>query len=111
MVQDILYPWGGPYFGCLGSVIPIGFESYLAIRHDNDDESHGPLGNMNHEKLTLILRDYTTCPENCFVAIWNGFGWNFQDEYSELFEEMIDFAKIAGKCGIHVRRMRDLNPR
>ena len=64
---------------------------------------------MNHEKLTLILRDYTTCAENCFVAIWSGFGWNFQDEYSELFEEMIDFDKIAGKCGIYVRRMRDLS--
>ena len=92
-IQDILYPWEEPYLGCLGFVIPIGFESYLAIRHDNDDESHGPLGTMNHEKLTLTLRDYTTCPENCFVAIWNGFGWNFQEEYSELFEEMIDFDK------------------
>lgn len=92
-IQDILYPWEEPYFGCLGSVIPIGFESYLAIRHENNDKSRGPLGNLNEEKLSLILRDYTTCPENCLIGIWNGFGWSFEEEYPELFEGKIYFDK------------------
>ena len=84
-LQEALYPWDDLHIACLGVFIPIGFESYLTIRHENSDPSLGSVSSLNFERLTLMLRDFTETPDECFVAIWNGFGWGFEEVYSELF--------------------------
>ncbi len=85
-VQQTLYPWEDPYIACLGVFIPVGFESYLTIRHNNVDPSLGSVSVLNFERLTLMLRDFTETPDECFVAIWNGFNWGFEELYSDLFK-------------------------
>jgi len=84
-VQVALYPWDDIHIACLGVFIPVGFESYLTIRHDNSDPVLGSTVPLNFERLTLILQDYTKTPKDCFVAIWNGLGWGFEKVYSDLF--------------------------
>ena len=85
-VQETLYPWDNLNIACLGVFIPVGFESYLTIRHDNTDPSLGSVSSLNFERLTLMLRDFTETPNECFVAIWNGFNWGFEELYSDLFK-------------------------
>ena len=85
-VQETLYPWDDLHIACLGVFIPVGFQSYLTIRHDNTDPSLGSVSSLNFERLTLMLRDFTKTPEECFVGIWCGFGWGFEDQYSDLFK-------------------------
>lgn len=85
-VQETLYPWDDQHIACLGIFIPVGFESYLTIRHDNSDPELGSVSMLNFERLTLMLRDFTETPDECFVGIWNGLGWGFEKVYSELFD-------------------------
>lgn len=85
-VQETLYPWDDQYIACLGVFIPVGFESYLTIRHDNSDPDLGSVSSLNFERLTLMLRDFTEKPNECFVGIWNGLGWGFEELYSDLFK-------------------------
>lgn len=87
-VQKILYPYEERYYTCLGIHIPVGFESYIAIRHDNDDPNLGTTIPLNFQKFTLLIRDHTETADECFVAIWNGFGWNFEKNFPELFQNM-----------------------
>ena len=76
-VQETLYPWDDLHIACLGVFIPVGFQSYLTIRHDNTDPSLGSVSSLNFERLTLMLCDFTETPDDCFVGIWCGFGWGF----------------------------------
>jgi len=85
-VQETLYPWDDQHIACLGVFIPKGFESYLTIRHDNTNPELGSVSSLNFERLTLMLRDFTESPDECFVGIWNGFGWGFEELYSDLFK-------------------------
>lgn len=85
-VQATLYPWEDPYIACLVVFIPVGFQSYLTIGHDNTDPSLGSVSSLNFERLILMLRDFTETPNECFVAIWTGFNWGFEDLYSDLFK-------------------------
>ena len=102
-VQEILYPSNEQYHNCLGTYIPVGFESYIAIRHDNNDPNLGTIIPLNFEKLILLIRDYTGTPDTCFVGLWNGFGWNFESEFPELFDTLKpwrnfeDFFKIPNR--------------
>jgi hypothetical protein len=85
-VQETLYAWDDLHIACLGVFIPVGFQSYLTIRHDNTDPSLGSVSSLNFERLTLMLCDFTETPDDCFVGIWCGFGWGFEDQYSDLFK-------------------------
>lgn len=87
-VQESLYPREEQYHNCLGSYIPVGFESYIAIRHENNDPKLGTTIPLNFEKLILLIRDFTETPDTCFVGIWNGFGWNLEREFPELFKNL-----------------------
>lgn len=70
----------------LSTVIPRGFESYLSVRHLPKVLNRLVYSEFNFEKLLLILKDYTDTPEECFAAIWNGFGWSFEKNYPYLFQ-------------------------
>jgi hypothetical protein len=85
-VQETLYPWDDLHIACLGVFIPVGFQSYLTIRHENTDPLLGSVSSLNFERLTLMLCDFTETPDDCFVGIWCGFGWGFEDQYSDLFK-------------------------
>ena len=86
-LNETLYPWDKDDFLQLGSIIPEGFESYIAIRHVKKTENSDNFNCMNYEKLNLILADYTTDPSKCFYGVWVGFGWDFEGEYRRIFRK------------------------
>lgn len=77
--------------GFLAAIIPEGFEAYISVRHSPKKSKYHFDESLNFEKLTLLLMDYTETPEECFAAIWYGFGWRFEEEYPHLFHDMQSF--------------------
>ena len=77
--------------GFLAAIIPMGFEAYISVRHTPKKSNNHFDESLNFEKLTLLLMDYTETPEECFAAIWYGFGWGFEEEYPHLFHGMQSF--------------------
>lgn len=71
----------------LATVIPRGFESYISVRHVPGELKNSVYSEFDFERLVLILKDYTDTPDECFAAIWNGFGWNFEKNYPYLFQK------------------------
>lgn len=59
----------------IGIVIPKGFESYVLVRHTGPGDHHGGLGNESLGTLVGILSKFTITPEECFFALWEGYGW------------------------------------
>jgi len=59
----------------IGIVIPKGFESYVLVRHNGPGDHHGGLGNESLGTLLEIFSNFTTTPEECFPALWDGYGW------------------------------------
>lgn len=59
----------------IGIVIPTGFESYVLVHHTGPGDIHGGLGNETLETLSEILSTFTSTPEVCFHALWEGQGW------------------------------------
>lgn len=59
----------------IGIVIPKGFESYVLVRHTGVGDHHGGLGNESLETLEEILSKFTIASEECFFALWEGYGW------------------------------------
>jgi hypothetical protein len=68
-IRDRLHPFGSRE---IGSVVPDGFESYVAIRHP-----HG-----NHElpaedllRLSQVLDAHTSTPTWIWYCMWDGYAW------------------------------------
>ena len=59
----------------IGIVIPKGFESYVLVRHTGSGDTHGGLGEETLTTLSETLSKFTTTPEVCFHALWEGQGW------------------------------------
>ena len=59
----------------IGIVIPKGFESYLLIQHTHEGDWMGNLGSESLTKLLAVLSEFTSTPEDCYHAMWEGFGW------------------------------------
>lgn len=59
----------------IGIVIPKGFESYVLVRHTGPGDHQGGLGNESLGTLVEILSNFTITPEECFFALWEGYGW------------------------------------
>ena len=59
----------------IARVIPKGFESYALVRHTGPGDHHGGLGNESLGTLLEILSNFTIAPEECFFALWEGYGW------------------------------------
>ena len=59
----------------IGIVIPKGFESYVLVRHTGTGDHHGGLGNETLQTLVEILSNFTTTAQDCFFALWEGYGW------------------------------------
>lgn len=59
----------------MGIVIPKGFESYVLVRHTGPGDHHGGLGNESLGTLVEILSNFTIAREECFFALWEGYGW------------------------------------
>ena len=76
-IRESLAPWisfsENPV--TIGIVIPTGFESYVLVRHTGLGDTQGGLGNETLEKLSEILSKFTSTPELCFHALWEGQGW------------------------------------
>jgi hypothetical protein len=72
-------------FNPLSSLIPKGFESYISIRHDNALCEKDKGSYIDWEIFTKNLMPFTTTPDDCFYALWNGYGCNFEENQAELF--------------------------
>lgn len=59
----------------IGIVIPKGFESYVLVHHTGPGDHPGGLGNESLGMLIEILSNFTITPEECFLALWDGYGW------------------------------------
>ncbi len=59
----------------IGIVIPKGFESYVLVRHTGPGDHIGGLGNETLGTLLEILSNFTIAHEECFFAVWEGYGW------------------------------------
>ena len=86
-VQDALNSYHVSGNRGLGFVIPIGFESYISIRRSNpeDNQNYSTSQEDCAEDLNKILDKFTSPEKSCFVAIWNGFGWSFEEEYGNFY--------------------------
>ena len=58
-VQETLYPWDDQYIACLGVFIPVGFDSYWTIRHDNGDPDLGSVSSLTFVRLTSMCGVFT----------------------------------------------------
>lgn len=79
-IKDSLAPWEAfsQNPATIGIFMPKGFESYLLIRHDDPSGAGGSLDSLSKqslENLEEILSHFTTTPEDCFHALWDGQGW------------------------------------
>lgn len=72
-IRDALDPWGPPF--SVGIVIPGGFEAYVLVRHKGLGDGHGELGSVTLVTLLNTLAGFTSTPEDCFHALWEGQGW------------------------------------
>ena len=76
-IRESLAPWKlfseNPV--TIGIVIPSGFESYVLVRHAGSGDTHGSLGNRTLTTLLETLSTFTTTPEICYHALWEGQGW------------------------------------
>ena len=59
----------------IGIVIPKGFESYVLVRQADLGDNHGSFESENLRRLIEVLSKFTTSPEDCFHALWEGHGW------------------------------------
>ena len=76
-IRESLAPWI-PFSETpvtIGIVIPTGFESYVLVRHTGLGDTHGGLGDETLRTLSKTLCKFTTTPEVCFHALWEGRGW------------------------------------
>ncbi len=73
-IREGLDSWNSLPFS-VGICIPSGFESYVLVRHTGAD---GGLNEVRSTSLTTLLDtlvDFSSTPENCFHALWEGYGW------------------------------------
>ena len=61
----------------VASVVPDGFGSYTRIQHEHEGDPSQVQGTIPAEQLTLltpVLTEFTTTPESCWYAVWEGEG-------------------------------------
>jgi hypothetical protein len=80
-----LSPDSDDEFTPLSTLIPKGFQSYISIRHDNALFEEDSGSTIDWEIFTKNLISFTTTPDDCFYALWNGYGMNFLENQAELF--------------------------
>jgi hypothetical protein len=68
-VRERLHPFGQ---GDIGSVIPDCFDAYIAVVH-NDRRPELPAKVL--DRLSDVLIQYTSTPDNCWFCIWEGYAW------------------------------------
>lgn len=73
-IRESLDSWSSVPF-TVGICIPGGFESYVLIRHAGLGDGSSDLGKTTLTATLDTLADFTTTPENCFHALWEGYGW------------------------------------
>lgn len=56
----------------VSSVVPEGFESYAAVRHEGGDDFD--LSARDTSVLVGILREHTSSPDECWFCLWTGYG-------------------------------------
>jgi hypothetical protein len=78
----------------LSIFIPKGFESYIAIRHDNARiESEAGL-EIDWEIFTKKLLPFTSTPEDCYYGLWEGYGNDYQENHAELFIRTLENGEV-----------------
>ena len=80
-IKDSLLEWGTDQLQ-LGCVIPLGFESYISIRNSADVSRRGDLDPKILSALINILIEFTSTPNDCFHALWEGYGWMYNGGHS-----------------------------
>jgi hypothetical protein len=73
-IRDGLLSWNTRPFP-IGICIPAGFESYVLIRPKSSEDNSHQIGLTPISDYLEILADFTTTPEDCFHALWEGHGW------------------------------------
>lgn len=77
----------------LSIFIPKGFESYIAIRHDNAVVESEAGIEIDWEIFTKKLLPFTSTPEDCYYGLWEGYGNDYQGHHSELFKKNLGEGK------------------
>ena len=86
-------PYSDEEFNPLSSLIPKGFQSYISIRHDNAQTEDEKELEIDWEIFTKNLISFTTTSDDCFYALWNGYGIDFKENQAELFVKLNEEAK------------------
>jgi hypothetical protein len=70
-------------FGTVGGLVPQGYERYLLLDF-RSDEPRGSAGvSQLFERLAHVLVRHTSTPDQCWFAIWEGYGFtSFSTVYS-----------------------------
>jgi hypothetical protein len=68
-IRDRLHPFGSRE---IGSVVPDGFESYVAIRHPQGNRELSAEGLI---RLSQALDAHTSTPTRIWYCIWDGYAW------------------------------------
>lgn len=94
------FSWEGQ--DSLSTFIPKGFESYIAIRHDNAVVESEEGIEIDWEIFTKKLLPFTSTPEDCYYGLWEGYGNEYLVRHSELFkknfgegkEKILDYREV-----------------
>jgi hypothetical protein len=82
-------------FGTVGGVVPGGYESYLLIDYRTDPDGIGWDGvALLFAQLTTPLAAATSTPEECFFAVWEGYGFTTSTTAYAFYGDGIDRAEM-----------------
>ena len=74
-IRDRLYAWGGADVGNrVCAFVPTGYEVYARVFHHAAPRRVGSLDRREATALVSMLRAFTSSPNECWLAIWHGFG-------------------------------------
>jgi len=59
----------------VGMIVPAGFDAYLLVRFNGSQRGFGPIGSAGLAVVSPALAQHTRAPQDCFHAIWDGYGW------------------------------------
>lgn len=71
-IRDALADWSTH---TVAAHVPAGFEAYTLVRQARGDDRNPDVDLQARSIVVGILAANTTTPEDCFHAVWDGYGW------------------------------------
>ncbi len=79
--------WRGEAPNPIAAFVPPIFESYISVRHDNALGKDEAGLEIDWELFTKLLMSFTNNPNDCYFALWDGYGIDYEENHPELFVE------------------------